>query len=1074
MKLLENHSGNHPSNSGVTMEKHNRNNGFGEKGSALLLTLGILSLVMLMAMSFAFSSRTTRHVAKVNADLTAASLHSETGVDRAVGLMYYMLDKLDAIGNTINDPTLSLYPARRNLATTLGDAEGVNPVEAALYGERFNFSAHKFTYQPGGSGNPYVTQHMWGYTNEAGNDGTPEEDRRSFYNTLIQEVPGFEDMYIYRCVDTNSAGDWPAFEGSDRGTEDDARNYLQKIDFHTIWSGDEVVGRLGYLVLEEGHKFDINQLLTLRKRESGGDLPFVQSDGIVLAGLDEEWSLANNDYYFNITGDYNPQSSLTSEASTKRLGVHVQELNVGNAYYDRLLDGIDAKIGWQSYDHLWKGMIPGDVPNSYADIVNDSVYKEDHALFTFFSAEEPESWRYTDDDAEYARFDITGYEWRPDKGATATSKYYGAGNKPSGATDASGWSKTCTGVDKDKMVKTLAFVQALGAPKPDTDIPAFSADPADASECIPALAYMVEDADDPSGSGKRSVARQVAANMIDYCDGDNHATLEDGYYRDLVTDPVPMDEVKPPKYCGNEKVAYFNELGLQFAITRTFKSPNSFDHLVTLKPKVELCNIFNEDVPKGNVNVRIFGTRTIAVGTGAPGEQDNFDSRFEISQSGTIAGNTVYFDGVEGVFQNILAFNEEGIQVPSSVPGVFDYVAPEVNVVLRLEKIVLAMEGENMDEAYDIGYWQADECEESKQKFVMRINFPGYTDPLLPGTVSDVYYYASLEANDPRCNHRTIGWKWRKRDNEADDGFHPDNDNNGGDFTRKSGEATIPPTAGDEDAYHLFSTLGAKNRAFMIPDSGVDVEKNATDVNEISTNFIRNAPFETMWELGAIHRGEPFRTINLSMYTDPDSSDFDGSYEKGDAHILDQVKIGPLKYSRGRFNINSGNKDALDFMVDGLFGEDDTYDNYSAWPEGSDLGLPIWKTDLTPGFHRGRFANMIAGTTYDDYDNDRQMESIIGRTANLLTTRNEAYSVIVVSQALKDLFLELDTDAREARFIELKDTFINPTIYEAYKAGAKETHYCDILGTNVTMANLVRDGWTGKIRVVKKVKLNKD
>ena len=178
-----------------------------------------------------------------------------------------------------------------------------------------------------------------------------------------------------------------------------------------------------------------------------------------------------------------------------------------------------------------------------------------------------------------------------------------------------------------------------------------------------------------------------------------------------------------------------------------------------------------------------------------------------------------------------------------------------------------------------------------------------------------------------------------------------------------------------------------------------------------------------------------------------------------------------MKYSRGRFNINSGNKDALDFMVDGLFGEDDTYDNYSAWPEGSDLGLPIWKTDLTPGFHRGRFANMIAGTTYD---NDRQMESIIGRTANLLTTRNEAYSVIVVSQALKDLFLELDTDAREARFIELKDTFINPTIYEAYKAGAKETHYCDILGTNVTMANLVRDGWTGKIRVVKKVKLNKD
>lgn len=1094
MKLLEYHSGNHPSNSGVTMEKHNRINGFGEKGSALLLTLGILSLVMLMAMSFAFSSRTTRHVAKVNADLTAASLHSETGVDRAVGLMDYMLARLDVIGNTINDPTLSLYPARRNLETTLGGATGVNPVEAALYGQRFNFSAHKFTYQPGGSGNPYVTQHMWGYTNEASNGGTPQkddsveaastpaEDRRSFYYTLLQEVPGFEAMYINQCVDTNSAGDWPAFEGSDRGTKTEAIAYLQDIGFQTIWSGGEVVGRLGYLVLEEGHKMDINQLLTLRKRASGGDLPLVKYNGIALAGLDEQWLSAENDYYFNITGDYNPEISLTNETATTRLGVHVQELNVGNAYYTRLFNGIDAKIGWQSYDHLWKGMIPGDVPNSYAAIVNASDYKEDHALFTFFSAEEPESWRYTDDDAEYARFDITGYEWRPDKAATATSKYYGAGNKPSGATDASGWSKTCTsGADKEAMVNTLAFVQADGTPKADADIPAFSADPANASECIPALADMVEDADDPSGSGKRSVARQVAANMIDYCDGDNRATLEDGYYPDVLT--AAEDAVEPPKFCGNEKVAYFNELGLRFAITRIFQAAsNSYLHRIQLKPKIELCNMFNEEVPKGDVRVRIIGKSEIescnysgpgghSCGYTQPATEKSFDSdRFDIAQSGTIAGNTIYFDGVEGIDLSILEFTESGntesgnVIVPPLIPGVVDYKAPEIVVKLRIEKIVLVME-ESADNAYDIGYWEADECEEAKQKFVMRIIFPE-GDGTPDENISDVYFFASLEANDPRCNHRTIGWKWRKHPNEADDGYNPANADEGGDFTKRSV---------DEDDYGSFSTLGDKNQAFVIPDHGVDVEKNATDVNEISTNFIRNAPFETMWELGAIHRGEPFRTINLSQYTDPDSTHFDGSYEKGDAHILDQVKIGPLKYSRGRFNINSGNKDALDFLVSNKFGEEDTYDNYNGWPAGSDLALPTWVTDLPPGFHRGRFANMIAGTSYDAFDNDRQMESFIGRTANLLTTRSEAYSVIVVSQALKDLFLELDTvTAREAQFNALKHTFINPTVYEAYKSGAAETHYCDILGTNVTMANLVRDGWTGETRVVKKVKLNKD
>ena len=137
-----------------------------------LLTLGILSLVMLMAMSFAFSARTTRHVAKVNADLTAAvAAIARPALDRAVGLMDYMLDKLDEIGNNLTDPIRPRYilPVA-TLRRLLSAEEGVK-----LYASVSNFSAHKFAYQPG-IGNPYVTRRHVGI-HQRGNDGTPQKDR---------------------------------------------------------------------------------------------------------------------------------------------------------------------------------------------------------------------------------------------------------------------------------------------------------------------------------------------------------------------------------------------------------------------------------------------------------------------------------------------------------------------------------------------------------------------------------------------------------------------------------------------------------------------------------------------------------------------------------------------------------------------------------------------------------------------------------------------------------------------------------------------------------------------------------
>ena len=55
--------------------------------------------------------------------------------------------------------------------------------------------------------------------------------------------------------------------------------------------------------------------------------------------------------------------------------------------------------------------------------------------------------------------------------------------------------------------------------------------------------------------------------------------------------------------------------------------------------------------------------------------------------------------------------------------------------------------------------------------------------------------------------------------------------------------------------------------------------------------FHPQRPFETMWNWVRSIVANPSVTINLSMYTILIPATLDGSYEKGDAHILDQVKI---------------------------------------------------------------------------------------------------------------------------------------------------------------------------------------
>ncbi|MBR0460219.1 MAG: hypothetical protein IJJ26_13365, partial [Victivallales bacterium] len=82
--------------------KHNKRKN--QRGSALLITLGILSLTLILAMSFAFSARTTRQVAKISTDSVRAKLFTESATDRVIGAMRNAFKPSDP-----NDPTTFIY-----------------------------------------------------------------------------------------------------------------------------------------------------------------------------------------------------------------------------------------------------------------------------------------------------------------------------------------------------------------------------------------------------------------------------------------------------------------------------------------------------------------------------------------------------------------------------------------------------------------------------------------------------------------------------------------------------------------------------------------------------------------------------------------------------------------------------------------------------------------------------------------------------------------------------------------------------------------------------------------------------
>ena len=277
------------------------------------------------------------------------------------------------------------------------------------------------------------------------------------------------------------------------------------------------------------------------------------------------------------------------------------------------------------------------------------------------------------------------------------------------------------------------------------------------------------------------------------------------------------------------------------------------------------------------------------------------------------------------------------------------------------------------------------------------------------------HFYFDTQANDPRLNLGRNDWSTPL-------------------FSEKENE--------------VGATVGATNSTIN-RGSYYDNEKRTDPVyagnDSISTAYIRHGQMLSLWELGAIHRGAPWQTINLKCASKNGTKM--EAYQTGDGHLLDQVALATSTDRAndavpGLINLNSvasfGGSSAP-FAFKALFTNFPVYKTFAAMNSGSadggtivgdavdsdkngDLDADAYAKDLseavTYAISQGNLPRRTAvfPTSYGTGGQldkivkrnvpDAEAEEIFCRVVNLLKWNKQPLkraTVLVLAQTIKDI-----------------------------------------------------------------------
>ncbi len=431
---------------------------------------------------------------------------------------------------------------------------------------------------------------------------------------------------------------------------------------------------------------------------------------------------------------------------------------------------------------------------------------------------------------------------------------------------------------------------------------------------------------------------QIAANLIDYMlPADSPVTSDQTpetetiseYNTNLsekITSQASWDlDVSDfgnwPKYTGNKRTLYINEAALvvMLNITRTGGAVNVKVNAIPIVELIDIYNLYDENNSElDNLVKRYFVGMSgkVSMGVSVNGLEEQ---QIELSVADRYMRPNTYES--EGKYF-LTTWYDEDKNIFEDEVTIYNVIGDSVNVDLNDIKIELngvkLLRHEKPSSSVDSNvYIPVDFAK-------IRTSFEGNESvSLTDGASYDYYILAGAYTNDPRQNLNPCDWVCYDEDGPDIDGNDTQRIEREYEFVKDQFDLTSY-TKAITDLNNIDEeriTLGVRNNpdyrktAFNKDDENIDSDDEIAaefkadldpDERPISTAFIREAPIRSLWELGFIHRGVKWQTINLKTVqasSESDVTSFDPSYEKGDAEILDMVC---LNYKNSpKFDINA-------------------------------------------------------------------------------------------------------------------------------------------------------------------------
>ncbi len=1154
-----------------------------ERGSAILLTLGILTIVLVLALVFAMTSRNARTIETAKSDAANAGMVADSAVNRASGT-------LNHIGTIHN-----VLPAN---SATAGTTYPHLPYVGHFFNDTTNAANVPILKAKEIAGNGgSLTQYLF-YTHKDANDD------QTLYNLLTSTTYG--NFLASNCTAFAAL----ANSGADQ---------LQFLPIKDSKAADShYIARYGYVVLHEGAKFDINQIV-----KPDSVIPYVDGAEMVnLGGSDSEFAAfetgksiypimgltdAAKEKVDATTAKPDTSGSDITEDQTLRYGLHPQELRATATSYDTgLALGEAAKPPkWYNYDSLI-----GLNGTAFAD--NDDFF-----LYSVTSGGKDREVRFTGAETDFddAKPDNRKINLQLPRGVTwDTLNNIFITNDINEQNKFESYLKGGTDNLTAAALSGLASTEAGNYTMPTLLLGA-------------GVSTGLFKADDDT-----DLTAQVMANLVDFCGNDDKATYVATYkksststeerltYSGADTGFTATATFTEPVLCGNIRAPYISGVAISMTPTGEVTSRSEqreyytdADHTESAKqtvtlwhwgenwttpPKLQMrmravaANLFPDDIAKAAhykflvrgklcIFYRVKPNKKIEekTGTNSGGATatyyeitDNPTTEFFIGQQydgstattdavtsiGTLAtGDFVSAAAPDNAFfeknatdfaftatadaaqpqvgktfrQDILLTAaadltlDKEVKQPSNIEGCVN----GYGVAFVITDVVVLSSLDSNDAVADLAYFKPHEADKLEDPNVswktdaVAVEPDSYDTPGTPdfiakfdgkiiggagGDTDKGALEAMFAVKDPRFNHKTSEWGFCKPvdgtpysnavatdckgntsvqefDRIADAKVLADEVVN---FSVERFFLTCKIVANDTtngDKFDWEPELAAEAAA---AGSAVDSAAPRKLTNTLSTAIIPNGPITSLWQLGAIHRGEAGRTINLKTFGGKAA---DHKYATGDAWILDYFKLSELGTADvlddsdlrtpeavcGKFNPNCFNEGAylyfLSYLPKGADANDTAIylplasnltktigDQTAAGDFAADLGLKFvdpFSSDDTISKQSWSPVEAFYNFVQVDKDaaniNDREAEKFIGCSAGIMSTRYETFTVLAAGQSLR--YIMPDSAAVTADF---QKTLVNPV-----KIG---TDWYSILGTQLRIVTLVRDCWANRIKVV--------